>query len=1848
MGTVYRAHDPVLDRDVAIKVISRLDLGEEAESRFRHEAQVVAGMDHPSIVPIYDLGVEEERLFFVMPVMEGTTLKRWMRQRSHGLDDLLEIVAQVAEGLDYSHQRQVIHRDVKPENVMVSREESGSGDVHVRARVMDFGLALRGASSRLTQPGGLPGTLAYLSPEQILSQGIDARSDLYSLATILYEGLTGEPPFSGSRYSLLYRIANDPPPPLDPQRVDSALGDLVLKCLAKRPAERPQTCGEVAIALREMRARLGSGVRRSPPAAIPVRRPSSSLPLVGREEPLRRLAHRLHETMAGESQLVLIGGEAGVGKTRLLEELAAMAAQRSVATLRGNFAGEGAFPLHGFGELVQDFFRPGRAGSWREGPPRLADLAADLLRLFPFLQEVPALREAGGTPDPGLSGEAGERTRVYELIARVLLRLADGRPLVALLEHLHVSEMGAEALGYLLRRLGPSPVLIAATYRGSELGRQHPLAQMLRGSEDPRVERLLVGPLDSEEHQELLASLLPGSDLTDEVTRKLFESSEGNPFFTQELVRWLLESGDLKRQGDGPWHLSPSAVVGHESLPETIRQAVDARLDSLPDPARRVLAAASVLGRSFEFADLEGVVEADLDEAVDTLVEEGLLEEDPSRRGDRLFFASGIVRDVLYRGLSRRRRRALHRRCAERLEARFAGRTERVSSRLVHHFSEGDEAEKTVHYALELARDALAGFGSEAAVRALRTALELVEDDTADGGHEAELRRYLAAALGTQGHFEAAMKEAARAVKTAERSGGQAASAALLAAEISWRSRNIEDTRSWVGRGCELARRRGETEVLRKLLTLGATLANLSGQYAEARAFREEAAALRRKEPRPERPSRPPEGVDGGTLLTSIPNPLTSFELGKLPTVEEVEVLANVFEPLLSTDADGHLVPRLAAEWRQEEEGRRFSMELREGVAFSDGEPLRAEDVKLSFERAARTGLDLAAPVFRALEGCEELLAGRSDGISGIEVRGERRVVFRLRQALPIFPAFLTDLRTAVTRRSAGGVLLGTGPFRVAGGSTAAEVRLERNPSYWRKPPRLDGVSFRVVAQAADVAAALEAGELDVGRDLLPEDLERLLRDERFRSGLREATMKDVYYLLLNGSGPLCSNREVRRALLGVLRPHDLVWRTLGRFAVPAVGLIPPGVLGHDPGRRGPSLSRQEAQRRVEESGVASPRTLRGIVHPLWLDRYGALTQAIFEEWRRLGFLVEVEEHDLESFLKRSAEPQGLDFRLARWALDYEDPDNFTFEMFHSHEGRLRGFVASSRADEAMEKARTERRPSRRQNLYRQIEDVLILEEAGVLPLFHDVSYRITGPQISRLRMRPSPPWVDYSRVVKGGPAPAEPSAPPLSRSAVALRVPIPGHVDSLDPASTFYVDPSEVVPNVFETLVRLDDSAHVVPGLAAELRAEDGSRRFRFRLRSNVRFHDGRRFSVRDVRYSFERLLRQAVGGAEAPLLPIRGARALRAGLASELSGLKIVSPRELLIELEEPLSFFPAMLTCPSAAIVPEGSELFGESWRSGTAGTGPFRAVSVLPGERIELEANPHYWRPGYPKCDRLTFEMGFAAESIATEFRAGRLLIASNLRPDEVESLRRDPGFAAGYRETPGISTYYLVANSRRGALADPSLRWAVVGALDVEGAVRQLGAVAIEAHGLIPPGLPGQTARLPAPPRGDASALNGLKLRALVLPAYQDSYFPLWRHLRGSLEERGVELEEVLFDGDESTNSEFDLVATRWLADFPDSDSFVSVLHSRDGVDGSLCGDERIDELIERGRRETDPGIRHATYLRISELARREALIVPLFHGQVYRFARPEVQGLRLSLRCPEVVYEELSLAYSAP
>jgi serine/threonine protein kinase len=246
MAIVYRAYDGILQRTVALKVLlPLLAANQEFTQRFRREAITAANLRHPNIVVIFDVGSHEQFQYIVMEYLEGPTLQREIQ----GVGPLpaarmLRILGQLADALDYAHEQGLVHRDVKPANIMI--------DACDRVTLTDFGLVKAARASQITGEGAAMGTLRYMSPEQAMGRELDSRADIYSLGVVVYEMLVGETPFTGTTpYETLHCLIHKPPPPLTRRNLRIAPGveNAVFRALSKDASARFSTAAEFAQAI---------------------------------------------------------------------------------------------------------------------------------------------------------------------------------------------------------------------------------------------------------------------------------------------------------------------------------------------------------------------------------------------------------------------------------------------------------------------------------------------------------------------------------------------------------------------------------------------------------------------------------------------------------------------------------------------------------------------------------------------------------------------------------------------------------------------------------------------------------------------------------------------------------------------------------------------------------------------------------------------------------------------------------------------------------------------------------------------------------------------------------------------------------------------------------------------------------------------------------------------------------------------------------------------------------------------------------------------------------------------------------------------------------------------------------------------------------------------------------------------------------------------------------------------------------------------------------------------------------------------------------------------------------------
>lgn len=1399
MGAVYLARHILLRDLVAIKILPR-SLSDSTEwlQRFVREGRAARQLKHPNAVTVLELRVAADgTTYMVQEYVPGETLRAVLKRRgSFALDAALEVLAPIGSVLDVAHAQGVVHRDLKPENVMIGVDEDGAPFV----KVLDLGIAKlregatgeKAIATALTLPGQTVGTPYYMSPEQwgeTPRDGgleIDGRADVYSLGIIAYEIVGGGLPFRGRTiHEVQKEHLHRTPRPLHSFLVGipPAVSAVVARALAKDRADRYATAGDFIGALKAAAAEAGVGnaqVAESPSQTDATtgagtyrvthwasqrtlaRTSNPDLPgldrFVGRKGPLDELKRRLEWAMAGECQLVVVSGEPGVGKSRLLDEAQRMAIASGARVFRGRFQEtDRAYAFQGFADAI--------AASLRAAPSvfdsdrvDLGDLAADLASVFPALTELLEARQ-GVTLSTGLatlSRRSEDRTYIFELIARTFVRLAANKALVLLFEDLHAADLSVEAIEYLVRRLGSTPALLVCTYRDRDVDRSHPLARLidaLRG--DHRFVAIPLEGLTEAELRLFVETALGSPDVSPALIDRLFDATKGNPYFTKELLRTLVETRTLRRDESGIWALPGEAELGAERLPGSVQQAIEERLEHLPAAELEVLGIAAVLGRAFDYDLLEQVVgNADeVERCVENLVGGGFLVEDHDARADRLAFSSGLLREVLYARLSRRRRKALHRRSAEKLEARHTRRIQRVLPQLVYHYAACDEAQRVVECATRLARLSMDMCSPEAAARAVRTALEhLGEIEGETGLQEGELRTTLARALRWVGDADGALAECDQALRAFDRAGADSASlqAALLAAEVAWEGRKMSRTRQWVERGVEVARRLGDAPALHRLLTLGATVANLRGEKDEASRYLAEADSLALPDTSSQDALAYTTSRQTGRMVLRIPMPigveLHSLDPATIRSEVQIEAVSTIFETLMRSAAGAQTVPWLAEHASSLEFGAAYRFRLRRGVRFHDGREVTANDVRASFERLLRHPDSEFRWNLAAIRGAGPLLARRATSLEGFEVHSDYEFTIHLDAPLAFFLTLLTDPATSIVPATAGTFndhwrrgTVGTGPFRVTRFVAGQRLEVEANPDYWREGfPRSDGLAFEFGLRPDEMVAQFKAGSFALAWSLLADDAEALARDADYAGRYRQVPELSTHFVVFNRHvGPFADDR-LRRGLAARLDVDTLVRRGAGRRAVVARGLFPPGLLGHEAQR----AASRGAERWVPDAEI----TVKALLLPVYeAGNLARLRQELVAAMAQCGINVNVVELD-PTARQRAIDAGEVDLFFAGWNADYPDADSFAYGALHSRHGYFGRLCGSAELDSLIEAARIETRPDLRHNLYCEIEDV-IREQALLVPLLHRQASRFARPEVEGLELNFSSPYVSYEKL---------------------------------------------------------------------------------------------------------------------------------------------------------------------------------------------------------------------------------------------------------------------------------------------------------------------------------------------------------------------------------------------------------------------------------------------------------------------------------------------------------------------
>jgi len=718
---VYLTHDTLLDRDVAFALIKTEKLDDATRARVNREARAMGRLgDHPNIVAIYDIGEHQGQPYIVIPVMPGGDVEALIEQApEHRLpiEQALGIAKAVCRGLDFAHGKGVIHRDIKPGNIWLGADGT--------AKIGDFGLALAVDLSRLTQPGMMVGTVTYMPPEQAMGGKVTAKVDLYSLGAMLYEMVTGRPPFVGDdSIAIIGQHINTPPVSPTWHRADlpPALETLILQLLEKDPEKRPESAAVVLHALEAIEA---GKIDKEPSKEAPVENPLYRRVFVGREPELKQLQSAFDGAISGQGALMMVTGEPGIGKTALCEQLSTYVTLRGGRTLVGHCyeAGSLSLPYLAFVEALRSYVLSRDPKDLKE---ELGSGAADVARIVSEIKERLKIKlRAQKDPEE-------ERYRLLQGVSEFLTNAAAVQPMLVVLEDLHDADKGTlEMLTHVSRNLAGARLLIVGTYRDVEVDRSHPLSAAL--AELRRVStygRVLLRGLNADEVRRMMESITRES-VPWGLAQAVHRQTEGNPLFVQEVIRYLAEDRLIARK-EGGWRPTKDTPL-EMSIPEGLRDVIGKRLSLLSPECNRLLAVASVIGREFALETLKVVAGMNEDVFVDALKEAvrlSVLEERSQRGLVHYRFTHAFFRQTLYEEMIAPQRLKLHHQVAHTLETLYARHLKEHAVELAEHFSHSTDPsalKKAVEYAEMAAKRATEVYAYGETVRLLEQALKVQE-----------------------------------------------------------------------------------------------------------------------------------------------------------------------------------------------------------------------------------------------------------------------------------------------------------------------------------------------------------------------------------------------------------------------------------------------------------------------------------------------------------------------------------------------------------------------------------------------------------------------------------------------------------------------------------------------------------------------------------------------------------------------------------------------------------------------------------------------------------------------------------------------------------------------------------------------------------------------------------------------------------------------------------------------------------------------------------------------------------------------------------------------------------------
>jgi len=728
MGAVWLYTDTLLNRPVAVKFLQATEQ-QMYKDLFLSEARTLASLQHPNITMIYDAAFNEaeNRFYIMMEYVEGKSLADLIEQSIGplALETVFDITIGVLEALKYAHNKGLVHRDIKPENIVIQK-----GGV----KLADFGLAALVSILAEGQNEHIFGTPAYMPPEQIISEGVDGRSDLYALGVTLFEMLTdGHLPFDyKNKLALLQAHVDEPPPSMREfaPAVPLALDQVVAKLLAKHPDDRYPSAEALLDVLKSLQARQKFSERY-----LHLLDPQAR-PLVGRSGELKKLQNIWADTQqSGKPHLLVVRGQMGMGKTRLIVEfLGKSIIDENLVALVGRCNELGA-PYGPYTEILAAIFDRGlvKSTAFESQMDRLLQQMPGLAALLNIEQPPQPVAEKPRSTGSGLWQTLSTRVpgaastdplqAQWQLFTTVFNILVELGPTVIFLDDTHLMDEASAALTRFLIQQGQLPLLLLAECQDNG----KPIAWLKAWGDGDKAE-IILPALPSAKIQTYLIDFL-GGPVSGAVVGVVEKRSRGNPLHIEELARQFIDGGEFFQAEDGEWRYRPPAETGdlsHDLLSPFLTDALTRRLEKLSQASREVLVLAAMIEPGPEF-DVDVWLTLLGDES-QMSVAQSALKEALDRRllrevgQNRYTFRPVDVSKALAATLPPARHLELHRQIAEILIQKQGD-----PILIGYHYEQAGQATESAHYLETAGARAMAANAINQAVSCYSRAVELIE-----------------------------------------------------------------------------------------------------------------------------------------------------------------------------------------------------------------------------------------------------------------------------------------------------------------------------------------------------------------------------------------------------------------------------------------------------------------------------------------------------------------------------------------------------------------------------------------------------------------------------------------------------------------------------------------------------------------------------------------------------------------------------------------------------------------------------------------------------------------------------------------------------------------------------------------------------------------------------------------------------------------------------------------------------------------------------------------------------------------------------------------------------------------